>query len=162
MRTDVMLDFYEEADAPLLADYALPKEQQRYASLPLQAIRDAEEIPGRYPVLIRSGGQAAGFFLLDRWPGTKAYTDDREALLLRSYSIQTRYQGMGMAGASLAELPAFVRAHFPACTKVLLAVNEQNTAAQRVYERGGFVRTGETRMGRKGMLVLMARTVRLL
>ncbi|WP_461180827.1 GNAT family N-acetyltransferase [Virgibacillus kimchii] len=146
----VSLKFYHPAYLNQLKKYYLTMENREFTGMPLESIRMCSKDGTRYPVIIDYDGQAAGYFVLHDWDGIKEYTDDVSALLLRTYSIDSRYQGMGMAKQSLKLLPGFVREHFPHITEIVLSVNRKNKAAQHVYKKCGFMDKGKIIIGRKG------------
>ncbi|MRG86018.1 GNAT family N-acetyltransferase [Salinibacillus xinjiangensis] len=151
----VTLDFYKEEYKSNLSDYHLSEEQSRYAPVPLKALLQCEEDGTRYPVVILYNGVPAGFFILHGWEGVKAYSDNKDAILLRGYSVNSKFQGKGIAKESLIVLDSFVKREFPSKSEIILAVNHKNKIAQHVYKKGGFVDKGVRVMGRKGELFIL-------
>ena len=90
------------------------------------------------------------FFVLDAGPQKADYTDENDALLLRSFSTDARFLRRGYAKEALRLLPDFVKTHFPAMKQIVLAVNKKNSAAKKLYYSVGFVDSGEEKMGPKG------------
>lgn len=146
----VALAFYEEKYKSILSDYDLSEEQIRFTSLPSEAIIACEIDTTRYPVVILANGEPAGFFVLHGWEGVKVYSDNRNAILLRAYSVNAKSQGKGIAKKSIFILDSFVKSNFPNCNEIILAVNHQNTVAQHLYKVSGFVDKGIRVMGRMG------------
>lgn len=70
------------------------------------------------------------------------YTDMKESILLRGYSVHPSFQGRGIAKSSMQLLPQFVMEHFPSIKQVVLGVNEANKAAQAVYLKMGLSTRG--------------------
>ncbi len=66
------------------------------------------------------------------------FTENENALLLTSFSINHNRQRKGYAKKSLALLQEFVQRYFPIKNEVVLAVNEKNIPAQNLYEKVGF------------------------
>jgi RimJ/RimL family protein N-acetyltransferase len=153
-KNTVSLDFYKEEYKSKLSDYHLSEEQTRYASLPLNAILKCEKDKTRNPIVILYNGEPAGFFVLHGWEGVMAYSDNKDAILIRGYSVHSTFQGKGIARESLLVLESFVKKHFPSKKEIILAVNHKNTVAQHVYMRGGFIDKGIRVMGRKGELLI--------
>jgi RimJ/RimL family protein N-acetyltransferase len=151
----VTLDFYKEEYKAKLSDYHLSEEQSRYAPVPLNALLKCEEDSTRDPVVILYNGEPVGFFVLHGWEGVKAYSDNKDAILLRGYSINSKFQGKGIANESLLVLESFVKKEFPSKKEIILAVNHKNKIAQHVYKKGGFVDKGIRVMGRKGELFIL-------
>ncbi|MEQ6378594.1 GNAT family N-acetyltransferase [Bacillaceae bacterium S4-13-56] len=150
----VTLDFYKEEYKSKLSDYHLSKEQSRYAPLPLNAILKCENDNTRYPIVILFNGEPAGFFVLQGWEGVKVYSSNKDAILIRGYSVNTTFQGKGIAKKSLLLLNSFVKKYFPSKKEIILAVNHKNTIAQYVYKKGGYKDKGVRVMGRKGELFI--------
>lgn len=137
-----------------MEDYFLPDEQMNFTSLPLEAIKKCGQDEERHPIVILYDNKPAGFFVLHGWEGVKEYSDNKEAILLRAYSINYTYQGKGIAKKSLALLPLFVKENFPCKKEIILAVNFNNKTAQQVYQKCGFKDKGIRAMGRKGELLI--------
>ena len=150
----ITLDFYREEYKSKLSDYHLSEEQSRYASIPLKAILECEKDSTRHPIVILYYGEPAGFFVLHGWVGVKAYSDNQDAILIRGYSVNSTFQGKGIAKESLLVLDSFVKRNFPSKKEIILAVNHKNIVAQHVYKRGGFIDKGIRVMGRKGELLI--------
>ncbi|MGY3715793.1 GNAT family N-acetyltransferase [Sutcliffiella cohnii] len=156
---NVKLDFYKEEYRPNLVDYHLSGEQSNYASDPLPALLKCEEDNTRHPVVILYNGEPAGFFILHGWEGVKEYSDNKDAILLRSYSVNPKFQGNGIAKQSLQVLDSFVKRNFPEVNEIILSVNYMNIVAQHVYKMAGFIDKGGRVMGRKGELFILHKTL---
>ncbi|SET50640.1 Acetyltransferase (GNAT) domain-containing protein [Salinibacillus kushneri] len=154
MKNSITLDFYKEAYKPKLQNYHLSEEQNRYAPFPMDALLTCKEDSTRCPIVILYQGEPAGFFVLHGWKGVQKYSDNKEAILIRAYSINASYQGKGIATESLRILDSFVKEHFPDKSEIILAVNHQNTNAQHVYQKAGFTDKGLRTMGPKGELYI--------
>jgi len=148
----IALDFYKPEYKAMLENYYLPEEQTIYTSLPIEAIKKCEQDNDRHPIVILYNDIPAGFFVLHGWDGVKEYSINKDAILLRAYSINHSFQGKGIAKKSLQLLPLFVKDNFPLKNEIILAVNFNNEAAQQVYQKCGFVDKGTRVMGRKGEL----------
>ncbi|MBM7705050.1 GNAT family N-acetyltransferase [Metabacillus iocasae] len=148
----VSLAFYDPKYKEYFETYDLPHHQLQYTSLPLHTVYTCRELPNRFPVVILFENKAVGFLLLNGWERVREYSDNQEALLLTSYSVNARYQGKGIAKQSLKLLPLFINQHFPEKRELILAVNHRNKAAQIVYEKAGFVDKGIRLEGPKGEL----------
>lgn len=153
-KNNVTLDFYKQEYRAQLEDYDLPEEQTKYTALPLDAVLTCEQTTERYPVVILYNGEPAGFFVLHGWNGVKEYSDNKNAILLRAYSVHYSFQGKGIAKKSLQLLPPFVKKHFIGKNEIILAVNYNNQIAQQVYLKSGFVDKGVRVMGPKGELFI--------
>jgi RimJ/RimL family protein N-acetyltransferase len=151
----VNLEFYNSNYKSQVENYYLSKDQIKYTSFPLDAIAKCEKEAERFPVIILYNNVPAGFFILHGWEGVKTYSKNKNAILLRGYSINTPYQRKGIAKHSLKLLPSFVNRYFPDKNEIILAVNKMNTVAQQVYKKGGFIDKGVRKMGRKGELFIL-------
>ncbi|WP_223590124.1 GNAT family N-acetyltransferase [Neobacillus bataviensis] len=149
------LEFYQTENLHLLENYYLSQEQSRFTAHPIDAIRACENDEERVPTLILYKDKIAGFFVLHGWNGVKDYSDNKQALLLRAYSVDSSFQGKGIAQSSLELLPAFVKEHFPGKNEIILAVNQINTIAQHVYKKSGFIDEGIRAMGRQGPMYIL-------
>ena len=130
-----------------LRSFELPDEQEQFTSLPLAVLDVAE---GQHRIVITYEEEPVGFFLLHATDRVKEYSPNREAMLLTSFSINHAKQGKGYAKQGMLLLQDFVKAEFPACDEIVLAVNHKNIPAQRLYGKVGFVDTGRRKMGPKG------------
>lgn len=155
----ITLDFYKEEYKAKLSDYHLSDEQSRYARVPLKALQKCEEDETRHPIVILYNGEPAGFFVLHGWEGVRTYSNNRDAILIRGYSINSKYQGKSIAKKSLLELNFFVKRNFPNANEIILAVNHKNTAAQHVYMKSGFIDKGKKVMGIKGELLIFHKAI---
>jgi RimJ/RimL family protein N-acetyltransferase len=151
----ISLSFFKSEYTALLRDYQLHDEQKKFTALPLDALKKCERNRERHPVVIFYGNELAGFFVLHGWDGVKEFSDNKDAILLRAYSVNAAFQGKGIANNSMSLLPSFVRAHFPSKNEIILAVNHANSIAQKVYFKGGFIDKGIRAMGREGEMLIL-------
>jgi len=104
---------------------------------------------------IFADAEAVGFFKIDRpevvsWPFAR-----RGEIGLRGFLIGAQYQGHGHGRAAVAALPAYLAAHYPAAPSAVLAVDDDNPVARRLYGSGGWAETGEGMKTRAGDAVAM-------
>lgn len=151
----VSLGFFKPEYTALLADYDLHDVQKRFTAMPLEALKKCEMDRERHPVVIFYGDELAGFFVLHGWEGAKEFSDNKDAILLRAYSVNAAFQGKGIAKKSMNLLPSFVKEHFPSKNEIILAVNHANKIAQKVYLNGGFKDKGIRAMGREGEMFIL-------
>ncbi len=156
---DISLDFYNQKYEADLARYSLLKDHLNYTAHPIDAIEKCGHDGEMYPVVILSQHLPVGFFVLHGWNGVQHYSDNRKAILLRAYSVDSRYQGRGIATQSLRLLPAFVKKYFPGKDEIILAVNHNNINAQMVYKKSGFIDRSSRVMGRKGEQFVFGRRI---
>ncbi|WP_042221263.1 GNAT family N-acetyltransferase [Oceanobacillus manasiensis] len=146
----VSLQFYSAENKALVQSYHLTKQQLDYTAHPIDALKKCDEDTTRYPVLILTGTSPAGFFVLHEKEGVQPYSKNPKAILLRAYSVQSAYQGEGIAKKSIQLLPSFIAESFPQIEEVILAVNHTNEVAQQLYKKAGFRDTGRRIDGRSG------------
>jgi RimJ/RimL family protein N-acetyltransferase len=151
----VSLQFYSPEYKGLLENYCLLNEQKKYTAFPLDALQKCETEPDRHPVLILYGDHPAGFFVLHGWEGVKEYSDNEHGILLRAYSVNSAFQGNGIATDSMRLLPLFIKENFQQKNEIILAVNNSNLIAQNVYKKGGFIDKGIRAMGREGEMLIL-------
>jgi RimJ/RimL family protein N-acetyltransferase len=151
----VTLTFFESKYIPLLEGYHLHEEQKRYTAMPLDALKSCELEADRHPVAILYGSQLAGFFVLHGWEGVRAYSDNKDAILLRAYSVSSSFQGKGIGWNSISMLTDFVKEHFPHKQEIILGVNHANIIAQRLYLNAGFIDKGIRVIGRQGEMLIL-------
>jgi RimJ/RimL family protein N-acetyltransferase len=121
-------------------------DQEGYSGVPRQTLADATR-RGALPVaMLLDGSTPAGFFVLDA-AGVPGGGRVRDAVGLRAFFVDARFQGRGVGGAALRALPAFAREHFPKARCVVLTVNTSNPIARHTYLRAGFRDTGEMFFG---------------
>lgn len=152
----ITLAKYESKHYEDLNNYALSEEQLGFTGHPLEMLKKAEICPSYTPVVILDGEQVAGFFVLDTGDDKLNYTDMKESILLRGYSVHPSFQGRGIAKSSMQLLPQFVMEHFPSIKQVVLGVNEANKAAQAVYLKSGFIDEGHRHLGRAGIQLALS------
>ncbi|MBU9719840.1 MULTISPECIES: GNAT family N-acetyltransferase [Bacillaceae] len=144
MESIVQLDHYSKGYEADLASFELPEEQNRYTSLPNKY---TESIDGQHRIVILSGGEPVGFFILHTSDRVKDYSDNSNAMLLTSLSINQAQQGKGYGKQAMFMLGDFIKREFTSCNEVVLAVNHKNLAAQQLYTRVGFKDTGRRKIG---------------
>ncbi|MEH7072881.1 GNAT family N-acetyltransferase [Neobacillus drentensis] len=150
------LYFYEERYKHFIEQYQLTEEQLRFTGTPTECIKLSNEDPNRYSILAMDQEHLVTFFDLHKNEGVKPYSNNERSILLRAFSTDHRYQGKGYAKNVLLQLPSFVKEHFKETNEIVLGVNLQNTVAQGLYKKCGFIDEGERRMGIKGELIIMS------
>ena len=155
----VWLKPYKPADDAALTQFYLPEEQLYYTAMAIDSVEKAKKDFTRTPVVIMSGNEPAGMFVLQTGPRVQEYTARTNAILLMAYMIDYFRQGKGVAKESLYKLPDYVRENFPDTDWIVLAVNEKNISAQSLYKQTGFLHDGEKKMGKKGWLMVMKQEI---
>jgi GNAT superfamily N-acetyltransferase len=146
----VKLTLYNEKYKEQLSGFHLPEQQLEFTSMPLEKIENPDISNNTVHVLILEDEEPAGYFALEDGEKLHKYSDNQNARLLTSFSIDSGQQGKGFAKKGLSLLPAFVRNRLPGVNEVVLGVNKRNEAAISLYLKTGFVDEGEVYMGPKG------------
>lgn len=136
----------------ILNSFELPKEQVQFTSLPNNY---KEVTEGQYRIVILYDNEPVGFFLLHSTDRVEEYSDNPQAMLLTAFSINQAKQGKGYAKRAMFLLREFVKTEFPNCNEIVLAVNQKNTPAQKLYVKAGFQDTGISKMGPIGEQYIM-------
>ncbi|MDI7741053.1 GNAT family N-acetyltransferase [Lysinibacillus fusiformis] len=150
------LCIYVEQFKEAIEQYQISEEQLKFTGSPMEGNRLANEDPDREAILAFKDGKLVTYFNLHKNEGVKPYSTNPNAILLRTFSTDFRYQGKGYAKQALKLLPSFVKQHFNGIDEIVLAVNLQNQNAQNLYKKCGYVDEGERRMGKKGELIIMS------
>lgn len=117
-----------------------------------------EPTPGVDFHCIRHGKAAVGFFKIDP-PGVSGFDFvPPDALGLRGLLIGAQFQGRGFGSAALAALPGYLGAHYDAPGAVL-AVDDSNPVARRLYLAHGWLETGTVHDGRGGPAAVLRLTL---
>jgi len=85
----------------------------------------------------------------------KIFSADDRDILLRSFSTNYENQGKGYARKALELTPDYIRKNLPHINGIVLGVNKKNVAAQKLYEKCGFIDEGNRVMGSKGEMIVM-------
>ncbi|KJV10791.1 hypothetical protein VZ95_02645 [Elstera litoralis] len=147
----IELRAYQPAHLPTLLTLTLPEDQQVFTSTPVQVLARITGDPNRKPVTILDGETPIGLFLLCVGEHRDKYLPepDPAAVALTALSIDPARQGQGVGFTAMGLLPGFVRENYPAAQRLILAVNQRNHTALRLYARAGFV-ISHTRDGPAG------------
>ncbi|WP_028552420.1 GNAT family N-acetyltransferase [Paenibacillus sp. UNC451MF] len=149
------LAFYRSEWDSIIRSFSLDEEQKSFVALPSAVIDLSLEDPDRHAVVILFDNKPVGFFVLHHSVEFQTLAGNRSALLMRAFSIDSKHQGKGFARSAMRLLPEFVSIHFPQMNEVVLAVNESNVLAKRLYEKSGFQYKGINRAGRSGNEFIM-------
>lgn len=155
----MLLQEYTDEFSAKINQFQLSDEQLAYTGRPEMPIKISESHSFIHPILGIEGDLLTNFFVLDEEKDVALYTNNQHAVLLRTFSTDYRYQGKGYAKQVLQALPHFIQMHFPNCNELILAVNQQNIAAQKLYETTGFKRTEKIVEGDHGLLYIMTKSI---
>jgi len=145
----VVLKPYEEKYSNAITNYDLPKEQAIYTSYPINALEHIES-EQEIPVLILLDNEVVGFFILDGRTNVNHYTNNRNAVIFKSFSIDIRFQGRRLGEQSLKVLPIFTKKMIADKDEIILTVHHTNIAAISLYRKCGFVDNGVRYAGEHG------------
>lgn len=154
----VHLKFFISEDLAGL-NYALDEVQSLYTSTAEHALeRIGERNDGlAFPVSIFNDEILVGFLVLDFGADKFDITDNPNSVLLRSLSINPYFQGKGIGKSAMLLTDEFVKKNFNTCDEIVLAVNQNNTAAYEIYLKTGYSYDGKIREGRSGPQYLMSK-----
>ncbi|WNB91139.1 GNAT family protein [Bacillus sp. NEB1478] len=141
---------FEESDDKAISNYCLPSEQAIFTSLPTFVVETFREDSFNQPYMIFSGEDLVGCFVLYCDKSGNIYTENESAILLKSFSIDSRHQKKGYALQSLQSLPDLVKNHFPDKDEILLTVHNMNIPAINLYKKAGFLDKGLAYEGEYG------------
>ncbi|NEW06586.1 GNAT family N-acetyltransferase [Paenibacillus sp. SYP-B3998] len=151
----ISLVFYEEEHQEALELFYLTDEQLQFTASPKAALDVAKSDKQRFPVVILSENVPVGFFVLHVGENIQPFTRNPNAILLRALSVNYEHQGNGYGKQVLRLLPSFVAMHFGEINEIVLAVNETNPIAKRLYEKMGYVDKGFRKEFDKGDQIIL-------
>ncbi|PGE43793.1 GNAT family N-acetyltransferase [Bacillus toyonensis] len=153
---EIQLVPYKETYKEIIQSFTLPSEQVQFTSDPGELLKKAKSDRTKNVIVILDyNGVPVGLFALQTGERVQEFTENEDALLLTSFSINYNKQRRGYAKKSLALLQDFVKLYFPIKNEVVLAVNEKNMPAQKLYEKVGFEDRDFRRMGPIGQQIIM-------
>ncbi|MCM3737172.1 GNAT family N-acetyltransferase [Bacillus cytotoxicus] len=155
MSSSIQLVPYTEEYKEALQTYTLPEEQVQFTAHPTELLDYAKQDTTRNPIVILVDEKPVGIFSLQSGSRVQEYTNKENSLLLTSFSINFTEQGNGYAKRALQLLPNYVGFHFPNIEEIVLAVNERNIPAQKLYIKVGFEDRGHRKMGPIGLQLVL-------
>jgi RimJ/RimL family protein N-acetyltransferase len=129
---------FEEKDYAAITKYCLPKEQAIYTSLPIDVIKAFKNDRNNQPFVVYLHDNLVGCFAL----GENQYTSNENAIILKSLSIDSRYQKKGYALNTLRLLPDILKIKYPEKNEIILTVHHTNSPAINLYIKAGFIDNG--------------------
>ncbi|WP_440117791.1 GNAT family N-acetyltransferase [Paenibacillus sp. QZ-Y1] len=151
----IRLTPYHEKYNQDLSNFSLSSEQTQFTAMPADVIEEAIYNPDKYPVVILHEEKTVGFFILHKNSEYVEQKDASRTILVRALSITLEHQGNGYALAAMKALPEWIKQLDPKVNEIILAVNEGNVAAQKLYLKVGFHDRGERRMGIHGLQLIL-------
>ncbi|MES5893899.1 MULTISPECIES: GNAT family N-acetyltransferase [Bacillus cereus group] len=153
---EIQLVPYKEQYKERIESFSLPSEQVRFTANPGELLEKAKNDRTKNVVVILDfSGVPVGVFALQTGDRVQEFTENKDAILLTSFSINHNKQRKGYAKKSLALLQDFVKYYYPIKNEVILAVNEKNIPAQKLYGKVGFQDKGYRRMGPIGQQLIL-------
>lgn len=142
-----------------LVGYELDEDQKPFTISPKENLKTLTILaePEKTPVTIALQDKAVGFFILDSGPDKQQLTENPNALLLRSLSINPHYQGKGYGKQAMTICDEYVQDYLKSCDEIVLSVNLKNTRAYQMYLKAGFTDTGNIIGGKNGLQHVMAK-----
>ncbi|MFQ1700060.1 GNAT family N-acetyltransferase [Loktanella agnita] len=129
---------------PALADdlrrVTVTDDQVVFSGQPAEVIDLADPLIDVHVILYDD--QVAGMFRIDRGFHQHHRFAASTQLGLRTFLIDQRFQGRGIAKACAAQLHSYLSAQYGAAEAIVLTVNLRNPGARQVYLSGGFIDTG--------------------
>ncbi|MED1510856.1 GNAT family N-acetyltransferase [Bacillus proteolyticus] len=153
---EIQLVPYKEQYKERIESFSLPSEQVRFTANPGELLEKAKNDRTKNVVVILDfSGVPVGVFALQTGDRVQEFTENKDAILLTSFSINHNKQRKGYSKKSLTLLREFVKYYYPIKNEVILAVNEKNIPAQKLYEKVGFQDKGFRRMGPIGQQFIL-------
>lgn len=155
----ISLRFFSAGDSVVL-NYELDEDQAKYTATveqSLQWMKEGGSEGQAFSVTIFKDDMPAGYFVLDFGEDKLDLTDNPHSVLLRSLSVNPKFQGKGIGKEAMLQVDDFIRRYFKDCDEIVLAVNQNNRIAYHLYLKSGYFFDGKTRMGRSGLQYLMSK-----
>jgi len=134
-RLPVTIEPITKANWQYVVELRLAPEQANLLASNLYSLAQAYVEPSCQPRAIAAGGMFIGFVMYE-------YIGWQAAFNIPRFMIDERWQGHGYGAAALAGVIKTLKAERPDAG-ILISLMPYNVAARRLYERMGFVDTGE-------------------
>ncbi|MCS4305542.1 N-acetyltransferase [Chryseobacterium sp. BIGb0232] len=153
----IRLAFFKPEKHLSEVSYDLDEHQMRFTATANQALQNIKKRDDHdaFPITILKDDVPVGFFVLDFGKDKFELTDNANAVLVRSLSVDPKMQGKGIGKIAMMQLDDFVKVNFEDCHEIVLAVNQKNDLAYHIYLKAGYIFDGKTRIGRSGPQYLM-------
>lgn len=153
------LEEYTPQHKEVVNNYYLTEEMNYYTSHPKDCLLKSAENKSFHSILAFSDQALVTFLVLDEGKDNMLYTDNKNTMLLRSFSTDSRFLKKGHAKEALRILPKFIQQNYPHIEEIVLAVNMKNTSAQNLYLKTGFIDKGTRVQGPIGELMVMTKLI---
>lgn len=137
--------------------YTLSKDDLLFTSHPRVALQEAVKNVNCHPVVFIDSGIITTFFVLQY--NNTPYSSNENALILKSFSTDSRHQRKGYAKAALRQLNQYVKNNYDSINEVVLAVNSKNAPAIQLYSECGFADTNTRILTDRGTLCILALSI---
>ena len=124
-----------------LRDVRVPEDQIQFSGQPFEVIDQPEPDLDIHVILF--GDQVVGIFRIDRGYHRSYPFAQADTAGLRTFIIDQKMQGRGIATACCQQLRDYLSGHYPQVPAIYLTVNLRNPFAKKAYLAGGFVDTGD-------------------
>lgn len=128
---------------------------RQFTKTPVENIELAAHDSERHPTLIYNHEQqCVGFFTLHEGQGVTPYTENKDAIFFRSFSIDKKHRGKGYAKKVMTALPGYLSEQFPNINEIYLTVNNDNVIAQQLYEQCNYQYVGTSTLENRPVYIL--------
>ncbi|MCJ1662906.1 GNAT family N-acetyltransferase [Staphylococcus sp. NRL 18/288] len=134
---------FKNKDLKLIDSFKVLKEDRKFTRTPLHNIKLAQEDNERHPIIVMQNDRCVGYFTLHDGSGVAPYSDNRQVMFFRSFSVDAKHRGQGIGKSIIEALPHFIEQEFPNVNEIVLTVNTDNYKAIRLYENAGYNYTGD-------------------
>lgn len=144
-------------------NYKLFSEQAKFTSSIDQCKKDGVFSDAQKAVItIMYNDEPIGFFILDTGVAKTKLTDNKFAILLRSFSLNPIYQGKGLGKKSVLLITDLLKQKYPEINEIVLSVNARNINAYHTYLNAGFVDTQKYIEGIMGQQHILSKKILML
>lgn len=123
-----------------IRNYYLPENQLMFTKTPYESINRRINDDSFCPMLIICDKNIIGFFVLDFSANEiREYTDNKNSVLLRSFSINFIYQGKGYGAKSLLKIKQYILYNYNYIDEIFIIVDIINNIAIKLYKKCNYV-----------------------
>lgn len=136
---DISLRKIEESNFHKVIKLEVHENQKGFVATNVYSIAQSTVIDQAECVAIYEKEEPVGFVLFDFW---------KDQWWISRFMIAKEHQGKGMGKAAMVKLITYMKDKYRP-KDIFLSIVPENTAAQKLYEKVGFVDTGEMEEGEK-------------
>lgn len=146
---------YEEALISEIKQFNISAEDRKFTKTPEENIKLATNDEERHPTLVYNArSECVGFFTLHEGDGVAPYSNNKNAIFFRSFSIDSNYRGHGYGKQVIQSLPNYLRQYFPDVDEIYLTVNMDNEIAQKLYQQCRYQNVGTSKLEGRPVYIL--------